>query len=766
MSNQEFNSDGSRRSFLKRVAVATATIVSADLVSFAADHTAVNKYAIMPGEIPWYRRVTRWGQTNITEKDPQQYDIAWWRKQWKRTQVQGVIINAGGIVSYYPSKIPFHRPSQFLNGRDLYGEISRAAKEDGLAVFARMDSNRAGEELYKAHPDWFALDAAGKPYRADDLYITCVNGPYYNEHIPAVLREIAELYHPDGFTDNSWSGLGRDKPCYCDNCKKSFRALTGKDLPAVSNWGDKTYQQWVRWNYDRRLEIWDLNNRATKAAGGAFCIWSGMNSGSISGQSSNFRDYRGICDRAEMMMIDDQGRSDTSGLQHNGDIGKFLHGLLGWDKLIPESMAMYQQGSVTFRLASKPAPEARMWMIEGIAGGIQPWWHHVGAYHEDRRMYHTAEPIMQWHKANEKYLINRRPIATIGVVWSQQNTDFYGRDNVNQLVDLPWRGMVEALIRARIPYIPVHADHIDRDASQLSVLILPNFGAITDAQANSIRRFVNSGGSLIATGESSLYDEWGNARADYALSDLFGAHITAQHSPGINLGTAHTYLRLSPELRKQVDGPETGSEPAVTTARHPILKGFEETDILPFGGQLRTLHLDAGVETLMTFIPEFPIYPPETSWMRQPKTDIPALILNTKLQGKVVFVPADIDRRFGQNNLPDHGDLLKNVIRWAAQDKIPLNVEGAGLIDCHVYHQPGTLILHVVNLTNSATWRQPIHELIPVGPFKIRIKLPNDVKGKNLNFLVSDQKISPVVNNGWANFEISSILDHEAVVLH
>ena len=46
-----------------------------------------------------------------------------------------------------------------------------------------------------------------------------------------------------------------------------------------------------------------------------------------------------------------------------------------------------------------------MWMIEGIAGGIQPWWHLVGAYHEDRRMYRTPEPVFRWHKEHEQYLI-------------------------------------------------------------------------------------------------------------------------------------------------------------------------------------------------------------------------------------------------------------------------------------------------------------------------------------------------------------------------
>ena len=80
-----------------------------------------------------------------------------------------------------------------------------------------------------------------------------------------------------------------------------------------------------------------------------------------------------------------------------------------------------------------------MWILDGFAGGIQPWWHFVGAYHEDRRMYHTVEPVNQWHKANESYLVNRKPIASVGVVWSQRNTDFYGRDNADELVELPLR---------------------------------------------------------------------------------------------------------------------------------------------------------------------------------------------------------------------------------------------------------------------------------------------------------------------------------------
>jgi hypothetical protein len=545
------------------------------------------------------------------------------------------------------------------------------------------------------------------------------------------------------------------------------------DIPKTKNWDDQAYRLWIRWNYDRRLEIWDLNNRVTRSAGGDHCIWAGMNSGSLSGQSRNFRDYKEICRRAEIIMLDSQARNDAEGFQQNGGIGKLIHGLLGWEKLIPESMAMYQAGRPAFRLARKPEPEARMWIIEGFAGGIQPWWHHVSAYHEDRRMYHTAGPLFSWHKNNESFLLNRKPLASVGVVWSQQNTDFYGRDNSESLVDLPLRGISQAMLRARIPFVPVHADHIEREADGLSLLILPNFAAATIDHAEAIRRFVGGGGNLLATGQSTLFNEWGDPLPDFALADIFGAHMTRTgkyHKDLVrNTGTSdavHTYLRLLPELRRQVDGPQTGNEPVISRTRHEILKGFEETDILAFGGQPEPVHVDDGSEVLMTFIPEFPVYPPETAWMREPVTTIPGLITRTGPSGsRIAYMPADIDRQYGRYNLPDHGDLLANIIRWAAADSIPVNIKGPGLVDVHLYAQKERLILHLVNLTNSGTWRQPVDELITVGPFRVMVKLQTGISDRNAQLLVSGIRMKAPVTNGWISLELDRILDHEVIVI-
>lgn len=722
--------------------------------------------AILAGQnrVPWYRRAYRWGQTNITEKDPVRYDIDWWRRHWKRTETQAVIINAGGIVAYYPSRFPLHYRAQFLNGRDLFGELTEAAHRDGLVVMARMDSNRAAEDFYKAHPDWFARDRNGNPYRAADKYIACINSPYYDEYLPAVLREIIERSHPEGVTDNSWAGMGREHICYCANCQRKFQAHAGMELPRAADWDDPAYRRWILWNYQRRIEVWELNNRTTQAAGGPDCIWSGMNSGSVTAQARSFRDLREIARRAHIMMLDHQRRDDNTGFQQNGDTGKRVHELMGWDKLAPESMAMYLSRPGYYRVASQAPAEARMWMIAGLAGGLQPWWHHIGAYHEDRRQYRTAEPVMKWAKANEAYLHSREPVASVGLVWSQRNTDFFGRDNPGDIVDAPYTGFMHALVRARIPYLPVHIDDIANAAGRFALLILPNIGAMSDAQCAAVRRFAQAGGSILATGSTSLYDEWGDPRPDYGLADLFHSHLAgaAPRAGQRPAAGAHTYLRLHPELRARVDGPRAGDEPAAEGVRHAVLEGFDETDILPFGGMLSPLRVDAGAVVPLTFVPPFPTYPPETAWMREPKTDVPGLVLAGRGKSRIAFMPADLDRRYEREHLPDHGDLLRNLVRWAAGDSIPLVVEGPGLLDCHLYSQGKRLILHVVNLTSTAAWRAPLEELIPVGPIRIGIRAKT---GGAVRLLVSGKTASARAKDGFVWFELASVHDHEVAVL-
>jgi hypothetical protein len=723
-----------------------------------------------PSSIPWYQRTFRWGQTNLTQIDPTLCDIDFWRDQWRKTHIQGVILNAGGIVAYYPSEIPYHHRADHLNNRDLLGELISAAREEGLSVVARMDSNRCYEPLYQAHPDWIAVNQEGEPYRAGDLFITCIHSPYYSEFIPSILREIIHRYQPDGFTDNSWSGLHRDQVCYCDFCQASFYNACSLPLPQTVDWNDPIYHRWIRWSYARRLEVWDFFNRVTHETGGSNCLWAGMNSGSLLGQSRSLRDMKAISERSEIIFLDHQTRDEEAGFQGNSHIGKLIHGIVGWDHLISESMAMYQSPRPTFRITSRPEAEARLWMVEGFAGGIQPWWHHIGAFHVDRRQFQTAPPLFSWHAKNQEFLFEREPIASAGIVWSQENIDFFGRDLADVRTIQPYNGFLQALINARIPYIPVHADHIERDSEKLQVLILPNVGLLSERQCQVIRQFVLHGGGLVASGETSLYDDTGNRKDDFALADLFGAQFIDHAEGNYQLNQKswddykyHTYLRIGPSNYLKGNTNQI-SEKEINL--HPIFDGFKGTDILPFGGRLQMVAPGHPSQVPMTFIPAFPIYPPEFAWMRETDSHYPALLLNEKKDsGRCAYLPASIDLLYGRFRLPDHGRLLANLVHWASKNHIPFKVDGPGLVDSHLYRKPGSHVLHLVNLNSAGVWRGPVQELIPTGPYTISIRKSLIDKPHSVTSLASGESLQIQEKKDWFSFIVKIIYDHEVFVI-
>jgi hypothetical protein len=161
-----------------------------------------------------------------------------------------------------------------------------------------------------------------------------------------------------------------------------------------------------------------------------------------------------------------------------------------------------------------------------------------------------------------------------------------------------------------------------------------------------------------------------------------------------------------------------------------------------------------------------PAFPPEAVWSRETKTDLPGLIVIERTgAGRVVYFAADLDRRFARDNNPDLGNLLANAIRWAAADDIPLQVDGPGLLDWHLYRQDNRVVLHCVNLTNEGTWRGPLDEVIPIGPIRVQVKLPEGVPGRDIHLLVSDHKPSLRLANGRIGFELPTVVDHEVVVI-
>jgi hypothetical protein len=47
----------------------------------------------------------------------------------------------------------------------------------------------------------------------------------------------------------------------------------------------------------------------------------------------------------------------------------------------------------------------------------------------------------------------------------------------------------------------------------------------------------------------------------------------------------------------------------------------------------------------------------------------------------------------------------------------------------------------------------------------VRVKLPEDVKGRAVQYLVSGAKATAGTRRGWATFGVKSLADHEVVVI-
>src|SRR5579864_9043186 len=162
-----------------------------------------------PDRVPWYQDMRRCGQVNFNERDPVELNIEEWLDYWTSLKINALLLNGGGIEAFYPTGIPYHHKSQYLDGHDLFGDFARAARKRGLRVVARLDCNYAWEEAWNAHPEWFERNPDGSPVRHDQstwLYKTCMYSTYFTKQMPAIIREINQLYDVDGFFTNGWPG--------------------------------------------------------------------------------------------------------------------------------------------------------------------------------------------------------------------------------------------------------------------------------------------------------------------------------------------------------------------------------------------------------------------------------------------------------------------------------------------------------------------------------------------------------------------------------
>lgn len=700
---------------------------------------------------PWYQKTFLWGQVNLTENDPRECDLEFWKDYWKKTGVEGVIINCGGIVSYYQSRFPYQYRAQGLGDEDYFGIWNRAARKAGLAVIARMDISCTTETIYRQHPDWYCRNREGGPILSQGRYVACVNGGYYHEFIPEVFREIIEKYRPDGFADNSWAGLGMGMICYCENCQKKFREDTGYKLPDAVDWEDPVYRRWIRWSYGLRTAGWKFFNQVTNRYGGGDCKWFGMVNADPFSTGGRFYDIRKLLKNAPFIFCDHQTRDRKSGFESNSRNGALLRMLSGEDVIAAESMAHYYKGERTFRLSSASRQEVRKWMLTGMSGGIAPWFHFVGGGREDQRKFGISADLFRWMKENREYLKNRTNIARIGVVWNQESAVYYGREDPEGKGSGGFRGITHSLSRAGIPFLPIHADDIEKYEERLELLVLPGVAILSGSQEMAVIRWLHRGKDLIVTADTALYDEEGEWKGAGALYDELGIEVgydvegvTGTDEDNWMVSDTHNYLEI-------------------TELSHPVFEKLRDTSLLPLGGRVRKTLSYGSLKPISTYIPSFPIYPPEFAWIRE-RISLAAIYAGTlKTGSRVVFFPADVDRCYAANQIPDHRKLLEGAVLWAGRRAVPVKVLAPAHVQCDAYRQESRILIHLINLAGCRVPLGTLEENLPVGPVCVCLE-PGMVRGKARG-LVSGEEWKIEEGKNTAVIRIPRLEEQELIVV-
>jgi hypothetical protein len=741
-----------RRAFLKTSAAAipaTAAFSALDPVKTLAAEEATSKIApsaagmvalpermapVTPS-VPWQQKIRRVAQSNMTEHDPAVMNIDEWADYWHSTGAEIIFVSVTGILAFYPSKVKFHRHGKFLNNRDFFGECVAAARKRNMRVVARMSPDLNWGDALEAHPEWAMRNKDGSAQFSTEeprLFKTCMFSTYMDDYMTAIIREINSLYDVDCFYTNGWPPIGSLPDCHCAICSK---------LPPTG-----TTAYWRVFN-DRIFELWQKYDALAKEKKPDSFFFANLG-GSVHAGPNLDR----LGKIAAWYQADNQGRTyEDAAVWGCSQQGRVCTAIMD-GKFAANVTAAYSTGSPGWRNASKNPAEATMWLNETLASGMVPYYHFVGSENglgEDRRWQKTGFEFFRWTEKHDPHLTTRRSVANIGVVMGQSTQLLYpgpGMKPARRYMHETTQGLYDALLRGRFAFDYVHEDRLDAERlRKYRALLLPNIAMLSDRQCEQIRDYVKAGGSIMASFETSLYDENMNKRADFGLADVFGAS-----KAGEVIGTNGNpyYARI---------------EKPDAVQKHPLLKGFVDTNWIP-GAQNR-LPLKPVDNPLMTVVPGFVRYPPELAYPPVPHTTEPAVVLRETGASRIAWFPGDLERTYW---ITGHGDILRllhNTLDWLTHDERVVRVDGDGLVEMFCWETDPGYAVHLLNYTNPDAQHGWLQSSFRIGPQTVSMKLPANVRVKSVQLLKAETNVQFGIENQLLHFTIPHVDDYEVAAI-
>ncbi len=540
-------------------------------------------------------------------------------------------------------------------------------------------------EPYFAHPEWRRIptntteipqvDQEKEPWGGP----LCLMGPWGDQLID-ILCEIETKYPK--VTAWSFDGIHDYGCCYCKNCRDAYRKDTGLEIPDA-NMDDPAFRHYQHW-LDRRLEafVQRMQTRLKSINPNIALITWTTNAGrfghflSIPRNMPTRMNLLFDCPDQEFWM-DETNRG-------NSVVSAFANAYM-W------AVTNHRDCMSTPYVMSHGNP---------YDGSSFPKMEYL------RRVFLvlTYGPRATTDKVKEvqsraKWLTHKEPEPWAAMVMSDNTNCFYGRDpkkDEERYLSNVF-GVFRASIEEHFPMTVINDWNLNtEDLSRYKVLVLPNTAVIDEDQANAIRRFVKNGGGLVATVDTSLFDEFGDPRKDFLLSDVFGVHYR-----GIAAGSGRKEA-LDPNFEKALGDDYWEKRKSIfdfrRAGKHEMLDTPALVELVGdgpacFKGQAVAVSAEPDARVIGTIT--------SREAGAQP---LPSVVVRSYGKGKVAYLAAGFDSAYYLYPYPYQRHVLAQAIRWVAPEQPRIAVQAPMCVHstfCRQTLRGERLIVQLYNDLNS-----------------------------------------------------------------
>ncbi len=648
-------------------------------------------------------------------------------------------IATSGFYYYIPgTKFETHPD---LAGRDLLAECIAACKPYGIRVvpYFRTGGVLAAKIVKPEWAQWTTpqQDISVRWTMGEKVSPVCWNSEYRQAFLDMVEKVVSQ-YDVDGVYFDAWmlyyGFSGPMRICYCPGCTKGFKQATGLDLPYHKHKKDytrselKTIDRYRDWYKERLVEVFLETKRIIKSHKDIPLIYNINHASRIPKP-----DWR-IMNGSDAFLY--EFSSSTLGRMEGISLA-VSHGLAVWPYV-----GMYDGYS---RIMTNKYEMQQGIYISVVFGGA-PILFNPYYFVDDPESREPVKEAFRVFDENKIFMDNFRQYKFCAVVWNDQDPP--GHEGKEWLWKTNARNCTSGAFAACVDNHIQTTSFLKEDLNnpellnQYKVLYLPDICYLSDKQIANIKNFVKQGGGLVMTYATSLYDEKGKKRSDFALGDLAGIqYIEPDENMSEKMAATLSFGGVWDLYMKARPGQQVIKPPLTDNLIPAFL--YEPVRALPGAEVAADIVIGTNTE---------PIFP--------------GLVVSRYGKGKVAYIPAALDAAYLQSHIRQFGDFIKNVVEYVSPAGVPFEIDAPSSLIANMTYKGNTRVLHLVSWAGckQGSTRQNIYYIPPIDNVVIKYNIPRGKKIKKVALFVPGE-FSHKRNDNTLYITLPKIDKYQAVII-